>query len=97
MSITATIVSPCSGAQTLEQVNNNLYQGTVGSFDFGVLAAHSSQGWILTIYDYSSSSSPCYPSIQYGQVTPDAEDPTGEYGKMVGGSPDTDAGAASIS
>lgn len=97
MSLTATIDSPCSGVQTLEQVNANLYQGTVGSFDYGVLSADPSQGWILTIYDYSSSSSPCYPSIQYGQVTPDGSDPTGEYGKMVSGSPDTDAGAASIS
>lgn len=95
MSVTATITSPCSGSQTLEEVNASLYQGTVGDFTLGVLAADPSQGWLLTIYDYSSSSSPCYPSVVYGQVTPD-DDPQGSYGKMVNGSPDTDAGAAAV-
>lgn len=96
MSYTAKVTSPCSGDQTLSQINADLYQGTVGDFDLGVLASHTSQGWLLTIYDYSNPGSSCYPFITYGQVTPNASDPTGPYGKMVGGSPDTSVGSASI-
>ena len=96
MSLTATVSSPCSGTQTLDQISSNLYAGTSGSFTYVVLASDPNQGWLLTVYDYSNPSSPCYPSITYGQVTPNASDPKGSYGKMVGGSPDTTAGLASI-
>lgn len=96
MSVTATVSSPCSGSQTLEQINANLYQGTSGDFTYGVLASHPSYGWLLTIYDYSNPSGPCYPSIEYGQVTPNASDPNGLYGKMVGGAPDTSSGEAIV-
>ena len=96
MSVTATMNTPCSGTQTLTKINNDLYQGTLGNFTLGVLSSDPSQGWFLTIYDYGSTSSPCYPSIQYGQVTPNTSDPSGSYGKMVGGSPDITAGEASV-
>ena len=96
MSLTALIDSPCSGDQTLDEVTSELYQGTSGDFTLGVLASDPNQGWLLTIYDYSNTSSPCYPSIVFGQVTPNASDPTGTYGKMVNGSPDTSAGEADI-
>lgn len=96
MSVTATLSSPCSGDQTLNQVNTNLYTGTSGDFTAGVLASDPTLGWVLTIFDYSNTSSPCYPSIQYGQVTPNTSDPSGSYGKLVGGSPDTDEGEASV-
>lgn len=96
MSYTANVATPCSGDQDLNEINANLYQGTVGDFDLGVLASDVSQGWLLTIYDYSDPGSSCFPSITYGQVTPNASDPTGAYGKMVGGSPDTSAGSADI-
>jgi len=96
MSVTATMSSPCSGNQTLTKINNNLYQGTTGDFTLGVLASDPTLGWTLVIYDYSSSSSPCYPSIQYAQVTPDTSDPSGSYGKLVNGSPDTNEGEASV-
>jgi|GEM_PF-2985399 len=96
MSLTANVVTPCSGTETLNKINDNLYQGSGGSFTFVVLAAHPTQGWLLTVYDYSSTTSPCYPFVQYGQVTPNTSDPLGPYGKMVNGSPDTTAGSANI-
>ena len=96
MSVTATISTPCSGTETLNQINTSLYQGSGGSFSLVVLASDPSQGWLMTVYDYSSTSSPCYPFVQYGQVTPNASDPAGSYGKMVNGSPDTSAGSASV-
>lgn len=96
MSVTATMSSPCSGDQTLNQINANLYQGVAGDFTLGVLASDPTLGWTLQIYDYSSTSSPCYPSITYAQVTPNTSDPSGTYGKLVGGSPDTDEGEASV-
>lgn len=96
MSVTATMTSPCSGDQVLDKINDDLYQGTTGDFTYGVLASDPTQGWYLTIYDYANLTSPCYPFIQYGQVTPDPSDPSGSYGKMVDGSPDTNAGEASV-
>lgn len=96
MSVTATMTTPCSGDQTLNKVNDDLYQGTSGDFTLGVLASDPTLGWKLTIYDYSSTTSPCYPSIVYAQVTPDSSDPSGTYGKLVNGSPDTSAGEASV-
>ena len=89
MSITATMTSPCSGDQTMEKINDDLYQGTNGAFTLGVLASDPTLGWTLMIYDYSSTTAPCYPWIQYAQVTPDTSNPSGSYGKLVNGSPDT--------
>ena len=96
MSVTATMTSPCTGDQTLTKINDDLYQGTAGDFNLGVLASDPSLGWTLLIFDYSSTTAPCYPSIQYAQVTPDTSDPSGSYGKLVNGSPDTSAGEASV-
>jgi hypothetical protein len=96
MSLTATVSSPCSGSQTLNEVTSNVYQGSSGSFDFAVLSLDPTYGWILTIYDYSSDTSPCYPKTIFGQITPDTSDPTGSYGKVVNGSPDPTAGTAAV-
>lgn len=92
-----TVTSPCEGDQTINEVTSDLFTGTVGDFTMAVLALDTTNGrWLLTVYDYSNPSGPCYPFAQYGQVDPDASDPVGGYGKMVNGSPDTSAGAASV-
>jgi hypothetical protein len=96
MSLTAIVSSPCPGTQTLNQATPNVYQGISGSFDYVVLAADPTYGWLLTVYDYSSPSAPCYPNTAFGQVIPDTSDPTGDYGKVVNGSPDPSAGAATV-
>lgn len=95
MSYTASVNSPCTGDQTLDEISSSLYQGTSGNFSVGVLISDATQGWLLTIIETGSGSS-CYPSITYGQVTPNSSDPTGTYGEMVNGSPDTGSGEASI-
>ena len=96
MSLSVTVITPCNGTQTVNSVSPNLYQGTSGDFTLVILSSDPNQGWLLTVYDYSNPTGPCYPSVTYGQVTPNASDPKGSYGKMVDGSPDTTAGSASV-
>lgn len=94
---TVAVMSPCDGNQSISQVNDKLYTGMVGDFTMVVLALDTTSGrWLLTVYDYSDPSGPCYPFAQFGQVTANPSDPTGGYGKMVNGSPDTGAGAATV-
>ena len=95
-SYSVTVDSPCDGDQTIDENNSSLYQGSVGDFSLVVLALDSSSEWVLTVYDYGNPSGSCFPYVQFGQVTPDSSDPTGAYGLLVGGSPDTSAGEASI-
>lgn len=97
-SLTVSVATPCSGIQTVTDVSPTLYTGSTGAFTFVILSSHPTYGWLLVVYDQSNTSSPCYPNAQYGQVTPNASDPKGLYGLLVGGTgtPDTAAGSANI-
>lgn len=90
----ATVASPCSGSQTLPEINSTTWSGPTGSFTLATLAIGPTTCY-LTIIDVNPSSS-CFPSKTYAQVTPNTSDPSGQYGLLVGGSPDTSAGSASI-
>lgn len=98
MPLTITVSSPCLGNQTVTEVIPQLYQGSTGNFTFAVLSSHPTYTWQLIIYDYADPSSPCYPNAVYGQVTPNASDPTGLYGLQVNGqgTPDPSAGSAAV-
>lgn len=96
-SYTVSVSSPCTGTQTVSQISTTRYQGSSGSFTLVVLVQDATLGWVLTVYDYANPLGSCFPFAQYSQVTPNTSDPTSSaYGLLVGGSPDTTQGAATV-
>ena len=68
-------------------------RGSIGELALAILNGTL----MLTVYDCSVPSRSCFPYLEYGQATPDTSEPTGNYGKMVNGSPDTIVGLAPVS
>ncbi len=74
------VITPCQGQQLVTQQGPTFYAGNSGNFDFAQVARPSTATqWAVNIYEYTNPSSPCYPSKQFKQVTPNASDPRGPY------------------
>ena len=84
-------------AQVVYPMNDSLYQGHSPDCSYVLLYHDDSEGWLLTVYDYADVSSPMYPSATFGQVTPDAGNPAGAYGRLVNGKPNPDAAQFRVS
>lgn len=96
MSLQITVASPCAGTQTVNTVATDIWAGASGSFSYAILSLDPTATFFqFTVYT-NDTGSPCYPFAAFGQVTPDTSDPAGQYGLMVGGSPDTGAGSGSV-
>lgn len=90
----ASVISPCAGDQTMPNLATDRWGGPAGDFAYAGLSL-SGGAFVLTVVDLDPTSS-CFPSATYEQVTPNASNPEGQYGLVVGGSPDTSAGAATV-
>lgn len=76
----ANVTSPCPGTQTLPSVGTNAWGGALGSYTFAAIGLNAAQtGFVLVITDFTPGSS-CFPSTTMDQDTPNATDPTGQYG-----------------
>ncbi len=78
LSYRVSIESPCPGEQIVLKVAGTHFTGANGDFTYMVLNRHPAESqWTFTVYDYSGG--PCTPSKLFKQVTPDADNPNGEY------------------
>lgn len=91
------VVTPCPGNQVVTKIANTHYTGSNGDFTYAILTRGSQDtAWRVVVYDYSSTSTPCYPTKTFEQVTPDADDPSGVYYGLTDSGPDQSEGELSV-
>lgn len=78
LSYRVNVITPCPGDQIVLKLAPTHYTGANGDFTYMIMNRHPSDPqWTFILYDYSGG--PCTPSRLFKQVTPNADDPTGEY------------------
>lgn len=76
--VTASVATPVTGDQTLNNINADVYYGTSGDFSSGNLVLNSG-AWNLTVFDNGQP-------YTYSQKTPDAAKPNnGDYDEVGSG------------
>lgn len=94
----ANVLTPCSGSQDLDIVNDKCYSGSVGDFTVVNLFAITDGGadsWALQVVNFDQSPPGCYGITNFRLQTP-SDNPVGPYCLWDGSSKDCNAGQATV-